>query len=119
MDSFLAHAAEILETAQSCVHAGGVPTELAILIGRSGEISIVAHSGWPLESLRRERGAEMAYRVASAGGRVSVEARATGRSCKLESETPAAVWRRLLDAAPLAPPLAALPAAATGLHKSV
>ncbi len=111
MDPFLAHAAEILETAQSCVHAGGTPSDLAILIGRGGEISIVADSDWPLESLRRERGAEMAYRVASAGGRVAVEARATGRACRLESESPAAVWRRLLNDAPLSVPLVALPAA--------
>ncbi len=111
MDPFLAHAAEILETAQSCVHAGGSPSELAILIGRGGDITIVADSGWPLESLRRERGAEAAYRVASAGGRVAVEARAVGRACRLETESPAAVWRRLLNSAPLAALPAALPAA--------
>ena len=84
---------------------------MAILIGRGGEISMVAGSDWPLESLRRERGAEMAFRVASAGGRVAVEACARGRACRLESESPAAVWRRLLNAAPLPAPLAALPAA--------
>lgn len=97
MDPFLAHAAELLDAAQSCVRAGGAPSELAILIGRSGEIRIVADSDWPLESLRRERGAEMAFRVAGGGARVAVEGRALGRACRLESESPAAVWRRLLD----------------------
>lgn len=72
---------------------------------------MVADSDWPLESLRRERGAEMAFRVASDRGRVAVEARAAGRACRLESESPGAVWRRLLNGAPLPPPRAALPAA--------
>lgn len=109
MDAFLTHAAEILDAAQNCCEAGGVPSDLAILIGRSGEIRIVAGTDWPLESLRRERGAAMAFRVAGAGGRVAVEGRMPGRGCLLESESPAAVWRRLLPTAPA--PLPALAAA--------
>lgn len=67
-------------------------------MGPAGRIDMVAASGWGLEALRRERGADMAFRVGSRGGRVAVEGRAGSRACRLESETPAAVARRLLGA---------------------
>ncbi len=96
MDRFLAHAEEILLTAECGAASGEPPSRMAILIGRDGGISLVADSDWTLESLRRERGAEMAFEVRGNGGRVAVEGRAPGRICRFESETPAAVARRLL-----------------------
>ena len=61
-----------------------------------GGIRMVANSDWPLESLARESGAEMAYRVSVNGTHVSVDGLSQGRRCSVQSEPPAAMFRRLL-----------------------
>jgi hypothetical protein len=57
---------------------------------------MVADSDWPLESLAREAGAAMAYRVSVNGSHVSVDGLSAGRRCAIQSEPPAAIFRRLL-----------------------
>lgn len=96
MDRFLDNAARILEGGQSAVQAGCSQSAWTVLIGREGAIRMVADSDWPLDSLARESGAAMAYRVSVDGVRVSVDGLSGGRRCALESEPPAALFRRLL-----------------------
>jgi hypothetical protein len=92
----LQHSQELLDTAAACARAGRPPADMTVLVGQDGGIQIVAASDWPLDSLRLERGAEMAFRVWSHQGRVGVTGQSRNRTCRLESETPAAVARRLL-----------------------
>lgn len=89
-----------MEAAESCARANQPAANWSILLSAGGQIEMVAASGWALESLRRERGAEMAYRVGEAEGRIAVEGRTLSRTCRIESETPAALARRLLGAPP-------------------
>lgn len=94
MDEFLANAGQLLESARAAGGAegtggaqGGMP--LAILIGQDGSIRAVSGSDWPLESLAREHGARMAYRISRSGRTVRVEGRHGMRRCLLEAEAPA------------------------------
>jgi hypothetical protein len=96
LDSLLANAERILEAAEASARANCAPGDWTVLVGRGGEIEMVAGSDWGLEALRSERGAAMAFRVGEARGRVTVDGRTAGRACRLEAETPAAVARRLL-----------------------
>jgi hypothetical protein len=84
---FLQHAEEIFRTARQ---GGEEDCELAILVGRDGQIHMLTEPGWELEPLRLDRGAQAAYRVVRKGGRVRLEARSAGQSCVLEAERPAA-----------------------------
>jgi len=97
---FLEDAQRILETAEAVSAAGQTVTDFTVLIGPAGELQMLAGSDWPLERLLAEQGARTAYRVAERRGKVRVEG-ATGRqSCRLESESPGQVARRLLNATP-------------------
>lgn len=96
MDRFLDNAARILEGGRSAVQAGYSESAWTVLIAREGGIRMVADSDWPLESLARESGAEMAYRVSVNGAHVSVDGLSAGRRCTVEMEQPAATFRRLL-----------------------
>jgi len=92
----LQHSQELLDTAAACARSGRTPSEMTVLVGRDGHIQILSDTDWPLDSLRQERGAEMAFRVWSRQGRVGVTGQSFNRTCRLESETPANVARRLL-----------------------
>lgn len=96
MSRFEDNAARILEAAESAAQSGHPLTETTILISATGGIRMVADSDWPLESLRAHHGAQMAYRVRQRDASVSVQGRASGRTCLLESEKPEQVVRRLL-----------------------
>lgn len=96
----MANAENILEAAENCARANQPSADWSILLSAGGQIEMVAASGWALESLRRERGAEMAFRVGETKGRIAVEGRTLSRTCRIESETPAALARRLLGAPP-------------------
>ena len=96
MDRFLDNAARILEGGRSAVQAGCSESAWTVLIAREGGIRMVANSDWPLESLARESGAEMAYRVSVNCTRVSVDGLSHGRRCTVQSEPIATVFRRLL-----------------------
>ncbi len=96
MDALLRNTHELFDAAEACARAGRPPADFSILIGPSGHIQMVAGSDWPLDRLQVERGAAMAFRVNSQDGRVRVTGRTGNRSCRMETETPAAVARRLL-----------------------
>lgn len=97
---FLENAREIFETAERVLETGGTPSNVSILMGGSGGIRIIAESDWPLESLQREHGAAMAYRVSGGADRVRVEGRNGPRTCHLETIAPAQIAKMLLNAAP-------------------
>jgi hypothetical protein len=109
MSLFLDNARRIFETAAS---APAPAAEMSILIDSRGAIEMVADSDWPLDSLCRERGAAMGYRVTSRGGSVRLEGRSGLQACLIEQPHPARTAERLLLRRPLPagmPPL--LPAA--------
>jgi hypothetical protein len=97
---FVDTAVEILEAAENVARAGQAPSELTFLIGMEGGIRIVADSDWPLDSLQREHGARMAYRLSPTQGRISVDGREGSRTCHLEADPPARTARFLLNAQP-------------------
>ena len=93
MSLFLDNARRIFETASN---APDTPGDMSILIDGEGAIRIVSDSDWPLDSLCRERGAAMAYRVTSRGGNVRLEGRSGLHACVIESPHPARTAARLL-----------------------
>ena len=103
MSRFFDDAKGIFEAAESAYRSGQSVSDTIVLIGPDGAIEMLAGSDWPLDRLAAERGAERAYRVGEAGGRVRLEARAGSRTCRLESESPGQVARQLLGFSP-APP---------------
>jgi hypothetical protein len=99
---FLEDAEAILNAAQCATEAGSDAANFTILIGSDGGIHVLADSDWPLASLEAHHGARTIYRVNHAQGHVAVEGRCGIRRCRLESEHPQAVARRLL-AGPVPP----------------
>lgn len=96
---FLTDARAIFEAAEIASQSGQSVSDFTMLIGSDGAIQMLADSDWPLDRLLAERGARAAYRVGEAGGRVRVDARSGSQSCRIESETPDAVARRVLRSA--------------------
>lgn len=84
MDTLLANAEKILETAR---FAGSGPVTILLRGGRP--IHLTVANDWSLESLLAERGADQAFRVFVSGGHRTVEGRSRTRSCSV-SERPAA-----------------------------
>lgn len=101
MSRFFDDARAIFEAAESAYRSGQCLSDTTVLIGPDGAIQMLAGSDWPLDRLAAERGAERAYRVGEAGGRVLLEARAGSRTCRLESESPSRVARQLLGFSPV------------------
>jgi hypothetical protein len=93
---FIDNAERILEAAELVRDSGSPQTDWTIVIGREGEIRLVADSDWPLDALEHHHGAAMVYRVEQTAGRVRVLGRAGSRVCTFESERPETVARRLL-----------------------
>jgi len=93
--AFLDDAAAILEAAEAAAESSN-PSNVTILISPQGDIHMVSDSDWPLASLEAHHGARTAYRVSQTGGHVTVEGRSGSHRCRLESEHPQAVARRLL-----------------------
>lgn len=96
VNGFLDDARAIFEAAESASRSGAGVSDFTMLIGHDGAIQMLAASDWPLDRLLEERGARAAYRVGELNGRVVVEARSGSQACKLESESPRAVARRIL-----------------------
>lgn len=100
MNRLLEDAQSIFEAACALSATGQAVSEFTLLMGAEGGLHLVAASDWPLERLRAERGARAAYRVGERHGKVRVEG-CTGRlNCRLESESPRQLARRLLQATP-------------------
>ena len=93
---FLDDARAIFEAAEAASRSGEAVSDFTMLISREGAIQMLAASDWPLDRLLEERGARAAYRVGEVNGRVKVEARTARETCRLESETPQSVARRVL-----------------------
>lgn len=100
MSRFVENATRIFEAAESTSQAGHQVTDMAILVSPEGGIRMIADSDWPLESLRLQHGAQMAFRVSQHRAAVRVEGRAGSRTCLFESEKPDQVARQLLHSAP-------------------
>lgn len=100
MSRFLEDARSIFEAARTVSAAGQTVTEFTLLVGAEGGLQLVAASDWPLERLRAERGARAAYRVEERGGRIRVEGSTGTLNCRLESDSPRQVARRLLNPTP-------------------
>jgi len=101
---FLEDAEAILTAAETATQATPNPTNFTILISPEGGIHMLAESDWPLASLEAHYGARTLYRVSQARGHIAVEGRSGSHRCRVESEHPQAVARRLL-----AGPIPALP----------
>jgi len=106
--AFWADAENLFETARQAVRSGSPDCDWAILIGPQGDIRMLDAAGWALPSLQAQHGAETAYRVTRAGGRVCLEGRCGSQTCLLRSESPAAAARHLLGCHHL-PPAAGYP----------
>ncbi|MCP5120751.1 MAG: hypothetical protein GY953_58910 [bacterium] len=102
MSRFLENAAEIFDAAERSFEAGHSPSDLTILIGPNGGISLVADSDWPLDSLQAHRGARMVYRVSQRDKTVRLEGREGSRTCVFETAKPERAARRLLADPPVA-----------------
>ena len=96
MNRFLDNASRIFEAAEAVAGAGTPPSDMTILIGTGGAISLMADSDWPLDSLEWSSGAAMVYRVRQQSGKVLVEGKAGAHACRLEAADPNQVARRLL-----------------------
>ena len=94
--AFLEDAGAILEAAQCAAAATSNPANFTILTGPESGIHMLVDSDWPLDSLQAHYGSSTIYRVNHAHGRVVVEGRRGVCRCRLESEHPQAVARRLL-----------------------
>ena len=95
MGAFLDDAESILEAAEAAGESSS-PANLTILITPQGGIHMLSDSDWPLASLEAHHGARTAYRVSHSSGHLTVEGRCGNQRCRLESEHPQAVARRLL-----------------------
>ena len=95
MSRFLEDAAEIFDAAERSLDAGHEISATTILVGPGGGISLVSNSDWPLDSLARERGARMAYRVSRQGRTVRLEGREGPRTCLFETTKPFRATRLL------------------------
>ncbi|MCW5983379.1 MAG: hypothetical protein KIT09_35130 [Bryobacteraceae bacterium] len=96
MSQFLRNAVEIFDAAELSSDAGHEATDLTILIGPWGEVSLVAECDWPLDTLQAHRGAAMAFRVSQQDKHVRLEGRAGSRTCLFETAKPNGVARTLL-----------------------
>ena len=118
VNRFLENAAKIFDAAARCSESGNEISEMTVLIGPEGGISLVAGCDWPLDSLLTHRGARMVFRVSQQESTVRLEGRAGSRTCLFETAKPDGVARHLLAASPAsllhcsAPALALLPGGA-------
>ena len=96
MSQFLRNAVEIFDAAEYSSEAGHQSSDLTILIGPWGEVTMVADSDWPLDTLQAHRGAAMAFRVSQQDNSVRLEGRAGSRTCLFETAKPNGVARSLL-----------------------
>ena len=82
------------------MNTGELPSDYTILMGGEGGIRMIADSDWPLDSLLREHGAGMAYRVKPGADRVRVDGQDGKSSCHFEAASPARAALFMLNAMP-------------------
>jgi hypothetical protein len=101
VSQFLENAKEIFEAAETSAAAGHSPSDYTILIGSAqGGMRMIANSDWSLGALQREHGAQLAYRVSQADGRLTVDGREGQRTCHLEAISASRTAQFLLNATP-------------------
>ena len=100
MSEFVDTAVEILKTAESALDAGQKPSDYTILLGTANGIRMIADSDWSLDSLRREFGAQRAYRIRASSGQVNVDGQDDNRSCRFEGMSMAKAALFMLNARP-------------------
>jgi hypothetical protein len=101
VNGFIDNAAKIFEAAQNVMNTGETPSDYTIVMGAQGGITMIANSDWPLDSLLREHGAGMAYRVKPGTDRVSVDGVDGNSSCHFEAPLPAQTAYFMLNAMPV------------------
>jgi hypothetical protein len=92
----LDNARRLFDTAAAAPEDGAT----AILFGADGCLRMFCDSDWTPEALEREHGAREAYVITRRSGSVRVEGRIGPDRCVMQSESTAAVARRLLSAVP-------------------
>jgi hypothetical protein len=100
VSQFIDNAREIFEAAENSAAAGHTSEEYTILLGARGGIHMIANSDWSLGALQQEHGAQLAYRVSQANGRVMVDGRDGQRTCHLEAMPANKTAQFLLNAVP-------------------
>lgn len=96
MGRFAWQAAGIFETADAVFQSGERPTPVTVLVGNNGGVRLVCNSDWPLDRLREEHGADVAYRIEPADQVLRLECRCGGRTITYESERDAERIKRVL-----------------------
>jgi len=81
-------ATHLFETAQRAAEAELDATEWTLLVGPSGEVTLIADSTWALDRLATERGAGIAYRISRRGAEVRLEGRYGAQRCRIEWRKP-------------------------------
>ncbi len=82
MDTLLANAQKILETAQL---SGSGPVTILMRGGRP--VTLTVANDWALDALLREREADEAYRVYRKGGCLTVDGRSRSHSCSVSQRS--------------------------------
>jgi hypothetical protein len=96
VDTFLEHAQQILDVAQS--DSSGSTEDFALLIRPDGGLHFIMETPFTLEAASQYGGAQSAYRVTRSRTGVRVEGWSAGRKCLIE-ERPA--YKELLRDQPL------------------
>jgi hypothetical protein len=94
VDSFLEHAQQILDVAQS--DSSGSREDFALLIRPDGGLHFIMESQFTLEAASEYGGASSAYRVTRSGSGVRVQGWSAGRTCVLQEKSAAELSRELL-----------------------
>jgi hypothetical protein len=100
VSQFIENAREIFEAAEKSAAAGISSSDYTILVGARGGIHMIANSDWSLGALQQEHGAQLAYRVSQANGRVMVDGRDGQRTCHMEGQSASKTAQFLLNAVP-------------------
>ena len=89
MSLFWENANKLLDAAVASSHTG-FPTSdsMTVVIGAEGGIHLLANNDWPLDRLTADRGAQMAYRITKAKGRIAVDGCHGAATCHLETNQP-------------------------------
>ena len=101
MNGFINNAANIFEAAQNVMNTGEMPSDYTILLGVHGGMRLIADSDWPLDSLLREQGGGMAFRVKPTADKISVDGQDGQKTCHFESASPAQTARMILNSVPV------------------
>ncbi len=101
VNGFIENGANIFEAAQNVMNTGESPSDYTIVMGAQGGITLIADSDWPLDSLLRERGADMAYRIKPGTDRVSVDGVSGTSTCRFEALSAKETARFVLNSFPI------------------